>query len=103
VGRALREDRSQCSALALVINSSSGRFALPPASFRVAVMGIVPLVIVVAVGLVAIEQFEIDLVQNDSQEIIVDAAGGIESVLRDADLGFAPFYDEHVGVKEMGG
>jgi hypothetical protein len=45
-------------------------------------------VIIVAMTLVAIERFEIDLVQNDSQEIIVDAAGGIESVLRKSILVF---------------
>jgi hypothetical protein len=36
-------------------------------------------------ALVAIECFEIDLVQNDSQEIVVDAAGRVESVFCDVD------------------
>ena len=36
----------------------------PPASIRVAVMGVVAIVMVVAVAFVAIEQFEIDLVQT---------------------------------------
>ena len=66
-------------------------------------MGVVTTVIIIAVAFVAIEQFEIDLIQNDSQEIVVDAAGRIKSMLRDVDLGFSPFYDEHVGIKEMSG
>jgi DNA-binding response OmpR family regulator len=75
----------------------------PPASISVAVVGEVATVIVVAMALVAIERFEIDLVQNDSQEIIVDAAGSIESVLRDVDLCFSPFDNKHEGIDEMSG
>ena len=69
-------------------------------SICVAIVGVVGLA---AIALVATEPFEIDLVQNDSQQIIVDAAGSIEGVLHDVDLGFSPFYDEHVGIKEMSG
>jgi len=53
-------------------------------------VGEVTTVIVVAMALVAIERFEIDFIQNDSQEIIVDAAGSIESVLCDVDFCFSP-------------
>jgi hypothetical protein len=31
------------------------------------------------------------------------AAGRIEGVLHDVDLGFSPFYDEQVGINEMSG
>jgi hypothetical protein len=51
-------------------------------------VGVATTVIVVAMALVA--RFEVDLVQNDSQEIIVDAAGSIESVLCDVDFCFSP-------------
>jgi hypothetical protein len=55
----------------------------------------------VAMALVAIERFEIDLVQNDSQEIFVDVAGSIESALRDVDLCLSPFDNKHEDIKEM--
>ena len=43
-------------------------------------MGVVTTVIVVAMAFVAIERFEIHLVQNDSQQIIIDTAGSFESM-----------------------
>ena len=67
-------------------------------SIRVAIVTVVGLA---AIALVATEPFEIDLVQNDPQQIIVDAAGRIESVLYDVDLGFSPFDDEQVAINEM--
>ena len=54
-------------------------------------------------ALVAIERFEIDFIQNDSQEIIVDAASGIESVLHDVDLCFSPLDNKQEGIDEMSG
>jgi hypothetical protein len=47
----------------------------PLPSIRVTVTGVMPIVVVIAMTVVATERFEIDFVQNDSQEIIVDAAG----------------------------
>jgi hypothetical protein len=74
-----------------------------PGSINVAVTGVVAIVIVIAMAFVATERFEIDLVQNDSYEIIVDAASSIESVLRVVDLSFSPFYNEHIRINEMSG
>ena len=44
-------------------------------SICVAVTGVVAIAVVIAMALVATKRFEIDLVQNNSQQIIVDAAG----------------------------
>jgi hypothetical protein len=38
-------------------------------------VGVVATGIVIAIAVVAVAQFEIDIVQNDSQEPVVDAAG----------------------------
>ena len=73
----------------------------PLASISIAVVGEVMTVIVVATALVAIERIEIDFIQNDPQEIIVDAAGSIESVLRDVDLCFSPLNNKQEGINEM--
>jgi hypothetical protein len=48
-----------------------------PTSFCIVVMSVVTAVIIIAMAFVAIEQFEIDLIQNDSQDIVVYAAGSI--------------------------
>jgi len=72
---------------------------LAVASISVAVVGEATTVIVVAMALVAVERFEVDFIQNDSQEIVVDAPG--RSVLRDVDLCFSLFDDKHEGINDM--
>jgi hypothetical protein len=71
-------------------------------SGRVAVVSVMS-IIGIAMAFIATEPHEIDFVENDSQEFIVDAMSRTESVLGDVDLGFSPFYNKNVGIKDSSG
>ena len=63
----------------------------------VAVTGVIGAIVV------STQPVEIDLVQYDTQQIIVDTAGCIERAFHDVNLRFAPFNDKEVRVDEVSG